>query len=362
VGINVESLLTPVAGENPGGESLKYSGLYDEIREARRADENLDQGEWKRDQKASDWPQVMSLSTDALATRTKDLQVAAWLAEALVKLNGFTGLRDALRLNRGLLEQFWDHLHPENEDGDLEARANCISWLDRTLAVSAKEIPLTRSSSGEDYSFLQWEESAKFDVPEQTEGLSWEQTERINQVKQQAADEGKTTSEQWRAAKNTSRRAFYEELNKLLSECWDEYKSLDQVVDEKFGRQTPGLGLLKKSLDDIRSIVERMVKEKRLLEPDPVESEVSGADAGDPAQTGPVATGPVRTRHDALRRLAEVAEYFRRAEPHSPVSYLVERAIKWGQMPLESWLEDVIKNDGVLGDLKETLGIKKNSE
>ena len=358
----LESLLSPIAGANPAGESVKYSGLYDEIREARRADENLEQGEWKRDQKAADWPKVLTLSADALATRTKDLQVAAWLGEALARLRGFAGLRDALQLTRGLLEHFWDSLYPEVDDGDLEARANCVSWLDRTLAGSIKEVPITKSLGGEGRSYAEWDQSRKFDIPESLEGMEYEQLERVNQLKQQAGEEGKITSEQWRAAKNGTRRAFYEELNTMLGECWHEYQLLDRAVDEKFGRQTPGLGQLKTSLDDIRSLVDKLVKEKRLLEPDPITAEEGGTPGTGPGSEGAGATGPVRTRQEALRRLAEVADYFRRAEPHSPVSYLVQRAIKWGQMPLESWLEDVIKNDGVLQELRETLGIKPGSE
>jgi type VI secretion system protein ImpA len=68
--------------------------------------------------------------------------------------------------------------------------------------------------------------------------------------------------------------------------------------------------------------------------------------------------GPLSNREEALKRLAEVAEYFHTHEPQSPVAYLVERAIKWGKMPLEAWLEDVIKNDNVMDHLRETLGFK----
>ncbi|HEU4391513.1 MAG TPA: type VI secretion system protein TssA, partial [Blastocatellia bacterium] len=308
----LESLLSPIAGASPAGESLKYTGLYDEIREARRADENLEQGEWKRDQKVADWPKVLTLSTDALATRTKDLQVAAWLGEALARLRGFAGLRDSLQLTRGLLERFWESLYPETDDGDLEARANCISWLDRTLAGAIKEAPITKSLGSRNCSYSEWEQSTKFDIPESLEGLEYEQLERVNQLKQQAAEEGKITSEQWRAAKNSTRRAFYEELNTMLGECWHEYQLLDKVADEKFGRQTPGLGQLKKSLDDIRSLIEKLVKEKRMLEPDPVSAEEgSGGETGSAGEVA-VGMGPVRTRQEALRRLAEVADYFRR--------------------------------------------------
>src|SRR6185295_13561551 len=98
-----ESLLQPIAGDNPAGESLQYSGLYDEIREARRADDNVGQG---GDLKTSDWNEVLSLGTKALQERTKDLQVGAWLTEALLKLKGFAGLRDGLKLMGGLHHQF----------------------------------------------------------------------------------------------------------------------------------------------------------------------------------------------------------------------------------------------------------------
>jgi type VI secretion system protein ImpA len=69
----------------------------------------------------------------------------------------------------------------------------------------------------------------------------------------------------------------------------------------------------------------------------------------------------LRDRADALRRLAAIADFFHHSEPHSPVAYLIERAVRWGQMPLEQWLNDVISDQGVLSHIRETLGIK-NSE
>src|SRR5713226_1760120 len=103
--IDVEALLTAIPGDQPAGESLQYSGLFDEIREARRSDDNLAQGDWEREPKTPEWPKVIELSTEALATKTKDLQIAAWLVEAIVELYGFAGLHDGLKLIRGLHEQ-----------------------------------------------------------------------------------------------------------------------------------------------------------------------------------------------------------------------------------------------------------------
>src|SRR3954463_16144424 len=103
-----DDILNPVAGANPAGVDLRYDPLYDKIKEARREDDDAPQGEWTHARKQADWPQVIKLAGDALATKTKDLQLVAWLAEAALRKEGPGGLRDALGIARGLLEQFWD--------------------------------------------------------------------------------------------------------------------------------------------------------------------------------------------------------------------------------------------------------------
>jgi hypothetical protein len=67
-------------------------------------------------------------------------------------------------------------------------------------------------------------------------------------------------------------------------------------------------------------------------------------------------------RQDAIRRLQAVASYFHRNEPHSPIGYLIERAIYWGNLSFDKWLQEVVKDDGVLGHVRETLGIKPPEE
>jgi type VI secretion system protein ImpA len=366
--LDIDALLAPIPGEKPAGESLQYTGLFDEIREARRAEDTLDQGEWKRESKLADWGRVLELASDALATKTKDLQVCAWLDESAVKVHGFAGLRDGLKVMAGLHQSFWDNVYPEVEDGDLEGRANAISFMDRQVAVAAREVPLTRHPSGINLSLIQWEAAKQFDIPENLEALDPSVQEQADQTRARATAEGKLTTEDWRKAKNATKRAFYEETWTLLSECVTEFENLDRVMDERFQRETPGMGSLKKALADIQSALEKVVKEKRILEPDPV-SDGDLANAGGAGGNGNepnivvseggmgISSGPIRSRTEALKRLSEVADYFRRTEPHSPVSYLVQRAIKWGDMPLESWLGDVIKSPEVLDQLRDILGI-----
>src|SRR5215469_10725703 len=115
-----EGLLQPISSESPSGCSLRYDPVFDLIRETRREEEALSQGVWSCAVKRANFPRVIQLTVEALRSKTKDLQLAAWLTEALLVTEGLPGLIEGLHLVRGLLEQFWPTLYPEIEDGDLE--------------------------------------------------------------------------------------------------------------------------------------------------------------------------------------------------------------------------------------------------
>src|SRR5258708_26951032 len=103
-----EDLLTPIPGENPGGPDIRYDSefpIYDQVKEARRQDDGLSQGDWQRERKVADYARVIRLTQDALATKTKDLQLAAWLVEAQLRVEGFAGLPGGMTLWHGLGSQ-----------------------------------------------------------------------------------------------------------------------------------------------------------------------------------------------------------------------------------------------------------------
>ncbi len=354
--LDLEPLLVPIPGENPAGESVRYAGPYDTIQEARRADEELAQGEWKHEIKAADWPRVVAVATEVLAVKSKDLQVAVWLTEALIKQHGFPGLRDGLCLLRELHERYWEHLFPPIEEGDLESRSVLLEWLNEKLPPSLRAIAVTRSRDGNHYSWLHWEESRAVD------NLGRQNPEAM----QALLAEGKINGEQFDKAVVGTPRAFYETLDDDLSQCWEECGRLEEVVDKSYGRDAPSLLNIKKAIEDCRGLVTNIVKKKRELEPDakapepevkPESPVARHREARMPLSSESVPFAP-QDRSDALNRLAAVAEFFRQTEPHSPVSYLVQRAVQWGQMPLEDWLREVISDEAVLTRVRETLGLK----
>src|SRR5690348_2141696 len=117
-------LLAPIAGPNPSGENLRYVPIYDKIKEARIEEQDHGTlGDWQRTLKRADWNLVIKLTSEVLATKSKDLMLTSWLGEAMMKKQGITALPDTLELQRQMLEQFWDTLYPEIEDSDVEMRA-----------------------------------------------------------------------------------------------------------------------------------------------------------------------------------------------------------------------------------------------
>src|SRR5689334_5870193 len=103
-----EDLLTPIQGDNPSGSNLYYSPLFDKIKEARRQESGGPMGAWEHEVKTADYPLVIKLTEEALATKTKDLWLAVWLTEALIWREQFAGLQMGLDFSRALIENFWD--------------------------------------------------------------------------------------------------------------------------------------------------------------------------------------------------------------------------------------------------------------
>jgi type VI secretion system protein ImpA len=362
---DLETLLKPISDETVVGRNLRYvlfdqkRGIYwhDWIREAHR--ENL----YEDVPKLPDWPSVIELSTNALTSLTKDLQIAAWLSDALVKHSGhdrLAGLRDSLKLMRGLIEEYWDEVFPESDpegdDGHFRARANIIAAFDARLSIAVKTIPLTDSMTGLKYSYMDWEAAKSFDMTDKDGPDSFDS--------EQPEQERKITIEDWDKAVNGTPYRFFKGRLDLLRESSAALTALGEAIDLRFEREAPGLRELRRSLEDMTSLMQKLEKEKRPPEvaaeiEGPITTEAPDSPNGRAAGFGlPAISGSIKSRDEALRRLADIAEYFRQTEPHSPISYLVQRAIKWGNMPLDVWLEDVVKEESVLGQLRETLGIK----
>lgn len=267
--LDMDSLLAPIPGDLPCGEDLRYMQVYDDIKEARRADDVLPQGQWQRDIKASDWGKVIALSVQALTDRTKDLQIGAWLTEALAQTEGFEGAEAGIRLLSGLLEKYWETVFPLIEDDDYDYRIAPFEFLNDKLNLCFKQVSLTEPGTTPGYSLQKWQESL-------------DTTHK---------DQDKISVDEFDGAVTKSSVKFYQNLQESLSRCMEAFKSLDTVIDGTFGRHAPRISDMGQVLDDCNRLVRKICREqKAIVLPDEqvpaTEAEVNSEERNVPSAAG----------------------------------------------------------------------------
>lgn len=327
-----DELLAPIPGANPGGVELRYDPLYDKIKEARREEEDIPQGDWQTERKTADWPQVIKLTKDALVTRSKDLQLAVWLAEAMLRREGFTGFRGALDMIVGLLEQHWDHLYPEIDDGDVEMRAAPLEWLGLKLDLPVRRVALDRAG----HDWIRIQESRT--VPTEADGAA---DSAKAETRQALLAEGKTAPEDVEKGFQGTPKAWYKALVADIDGTLESLQNLDELSQERFGDASPNYGTLRKAIEEVQRTAKQLLKRKLELEPDPVESAGAQADADAvaipagvvlPGSVGAQLSATPTSREDAASRIAASAKFLRQADPTNPAPYLLLRGFRWGEL------------------------------
>ncbi|USX28650.1 type VI secretion system protein TssA [Oxalobacteraceae bacterium OTU3CINTB1] len=140
---SIAQLLLPIGADQICGEDLSFSSEVDAIAHARTYDDpTLDQGEWVAVLKEADWQFVGSRCAAMIETKTKDLRLAVWLAEAHAKTRGLRGLGDGYAVLSGLCEHYWDGLYPLPDEGDYDQRIGNLYWLLTRTLVLVREMPL----------------------------------------------------------------------------------------------------------------------------------------------------------------------------------------------------------------------------
>lgn len=332
---DLEPLLRPFNGDAPCGPDMSFSTEFDALRELRREDDHsLDQGEWVTERKRADWPAALSACDTLLRQRTKDLRVAGWYAEASVQLRGYAGLADGLDLYAGLVREVWAEVHPLPDGDDQELRIGSIVWLLALVQHMSRRVPVLRD--GADRIALADLEQARLHQQAGTEPSGGRPTfEQVLRVQQQTAP--------------ADIAALLEDARRVLQAL----AVLQAEVDARLGADAPGFVAARDAASDAVSALERLVRDlggSTMAPPTPAD----GADSTTGLPRDPAA--PVH-RDQALAQLRQVADFFRRTEPHSPVAYLAERAASWGEMPLHVWLRAVMKDGGTLSQLEELLGV-----
>lgn len=314
--LSLADLTAPINGGS--GEDLSFSTLFDQVKEARRADPDyLTQGDWQTDLKSSDWDQTITLAAQGLAEQSKDLMLVAWLSEALAHKYHFVGITFGLTVAERILQNFWDDLYPSLEDG-VEERAARLAWLKTTLTEVVGGLPITQ---GQNFGLLRYDESRH------VENLALQNPKAM----QAAVDEGKINAEIFQRSvvltDSDHLRLKASEIAASLYAC----QQLQATADTLFGSDAPSLVTLSDILQRAGQLTEKLLKDRGIeLSPAPAAAaqtapeiaidQPAGAAMTQPTQdsaSAPLRTTPA-TRDEAFTMLAGIAQFFKTPSRKAP--------------------------------------------
>ncbi len=353
----VEPLLDPISDDQPTGPNLRNE-LEDQTF-TRLGEMTTTVGgamaETEDDIVEADWSGVVGLCTAALAEKTKDLELITALAEGWARTKGITAVPWGIELMLRSLQNFWAEIHPGFDDDDdeiiLPIRARWLNWMDAPTGFiqAVKQSPIVSSQGGAVYT---WRDHENSDLLEDVT-LSAER-------RQELLDTGVISAAQWQSALGTLGPDALTDIVEALDSAFTLTQSLRTYCENPFAEDEdvdpPAFYKLLDVLETMRDYFSALAGGGNGDSAD----DADGIQAGGGAVSAAGAAGgggPLVSRRDALKQLQEVGDFFRRTEPHSPISYLIARAVKWGSMPLDQLLKDVVRNDEVIEHVWETLGL-----
>jgi type VI secretion system protein ImpA len=357
--LDMEKLLAPIPGDKATGIDLRADGnptsVYYKLKDARFA-ARAKERDLEADPAAAaavpellpEWRTILDGAPKILSEQSKDLEIAAWLIEALARRHGFAGLRDGFHLARGLVEKYWDALYPVPDEDGIAAKVAPLTALngegaDGTLIQPLRRIPLTEGKDPGPFATWHYEQARTLATVTDEKARAWH------------AKVGTATSDQIEASRRATKPKFFVELVDDIKQCQQEFATLTATVDKVAAVDSPPTSTIRSTLETVLTVAMELGKEALAAQ----QTAAAGAAAADgqaavqagngeaaPRASGPpgLMLGPIRTREDAFGAMLRIGEFFRHSEPHSPLSYSIEELVRRGRMPLPDLLAELIKD------------------
>lgn len=370
--LEIEPLLSPISSDQPCGQDLSFSNEFHAIKIAKTQDDPLlDQGDWVAEPKQADWHFVEQKSIEIFTGKSKDLRLLGWLLEAWSNLYGFEGTAKALELMHRTLNEYWTQLHPEIEDEDLDQRLGLLQSSINHLIPLIKQVAIVNvpAFSLSDY-----------------EALLRQKNHLLKQVESYTDDANSSQIlEQFEQSLFNTSKSFQYQNYQHFSAILAEWSILKSVLDTLMGLDAPSFAAIDTQLENIHTSLKKLYKTDVFTQP-VMATQTSESSAAATITTQALSftqhkeqeidmntvhpskgfqvqpQNHLANREQAMRVLQEISDYFQANEPHSPVSYMLQKTIKWSQMPLHEWLNQVIKNENPLHNVQELLGVQQANE
>ncbi|MGO8095126.1 type VI secretion system protein TssA [Rhizobium leguminosarum] len=347
--MNVREIIDPLEQNPPCGENVRsntvsreiYYRIKDARNAARTAERSIVPGETIAIAPA--WHDVSNLGLQILSSKSKDIEVLAWLAEAQLRLRGFSGLHDVYVATVSLLDKHFDALHSIG-DGDVEERFAPFAGLNGVGGEGTliQAIRLTSLIPGGKFAqFSLWD----FQLSQRPN-----ETERRKELQQAAAEAGVAQMSAYLG---------------VLTGCIAAFDRMVEILDIHCGDQAPPSSNTRNVLQEAASAIRMLAGiEAPLAAPQAPASQgseplqASDSDESEAIGLQPVSAETIRSREEAFELLIAVARYFRRTEPHSPISMSIETLVRRGRMDFFELLAELLPEQQTRNAVLTAAGIQ----
>ena len=337
--VDVEALLQPVSEDQPCGQDLEYDPLFQELELAAQGKPETQFSEAE----PPDWKQVKRKALDLLK-RSRDLRATVHLANAALHVDGWSEFTEALALTKGLLEQQWEHVHPQldPDDQDPTLRVNAVVALchpEGTLQA-VQHVPLVSAPRVGQFSLRD------IQIAHGKLSTTLPEDERPKLVDVNAA----FMDAEPESLKNTAA---------ALSQATQHVADIESILTERLGvQQAPDLSALTDELISAHKLVNEQLAARGL---DTDETPMEETPTTDDATTAPASAtrvasvpGAINSREDIILLLDKICDYYTRHEPSSPVPLLLKRAKRLVSMDFFDILRDLAPE--ALGPVEQLRG------
>ncbi len=316
-----------------------YYRIKDARNQARAAERGISPGE--NISLSPLWSDVSNLGLHIISSNSKDLEVLAWLAEAELRLRGFEGLRDVYQAIASLLDKHWEKFHSVGTD-DIEERLAPLSGLngiggEGTIIQAIRLSPLVPTKKFGQLSLWDFQLSQRPN-----------ETKRREELNQAALEAG--------TAAMTAHLA-------TVTGCITAFDRLVTILNERCGQMAPPSSNTHNVLQEA-ALALRAVAGLEHATGEAATQALQDASAIEQPQNGhpkSVSTDAIGSREEAFELLLAVARYFRRTEPHSPISMSIETMVRRGRMDFSELLAELLPEQQARNAVLTAAGIQPKS-
>ena len=366
---DASALLDPIAEQHPCGDDTREDASplspYFTLKDVRNQARALERQVLANDEviQVPQWKQLAEEIPMILGERSKDLEFVAWYIEALCREHGFLGLAEGFELARQMLERHWDQLHPKPDEEGMATRIAPLVGLngidgDGTLVQPILSIPLFSSANYGTYAAWHAEQAAEIN--------------RLDADKaQQRIRSGAVSPDDLAQAVRETPVPDLVRLHQELKRAQTAFAELSDTMDRVMDGEPQPTTKIRKALEQCASVLahhagevidQALAAQAAGAEDQGVESGTAEGDAplgqAGAGQVDPVDVA-IRSRNQAIGQLRELSEFFRKTEPHSPVSYVINQAIRWSELSLPELMQELITDSGAREGFCRVTGVPR---